>query len=158
MKVFTTMFALLLFYSCHTSINTEEEKKSNTHISHDFDTLSRLINLTNYKPKIVSWTIKKAGIANERSPGPTDLNLQAILTFDDTTINRLKSNYKLLSISYNPRHVNHFKFDWLPKDYTLINDTSLDVTCLPDFFIKGQYFNGSFITNNNDVLLNFITQ
>ena len=157
-RSFTILCFVFVLDSCETSTKQTEEKISETYVSHNLDSLSQLINLTSFKPKSVSWTVKKLGISDDRNPGPTDYKLEALLTFEDTTIARLKTAYKSLYLTPMPENPKTFTFDWLPENYTINKDTAFDIRCRADFFIKSPYTGGSFITNNNDVLLNFCTQ
>lgn len=158
-SIITILCFVFVLYSCETStVKQTEEKKPDTYVSHNLDSLSQLIDFTSFKPKSVSWTVKKPGTYNDRNPGPTDYKLEALLTFEDTTIARLKTAYKLLYLTPMPENPKTFTFDWLPANYTFNKDTAFDITCRSEFFRKSPYINGVFITNNNDVLLSFCTQ
>ncbi len=139
--------------------NTPTEKKAlNFQLNTNVDSLGHFINLSIYKPKSVKWTIKTLGTANSRVPGPTDYNLQAIMTFDSLSIRAIKRDYSLLSVNFNPKNINKFSFDWLPQNYEFVEDSGDAVTYPPFCFESNSYFIGGFIINKNDILLSFYTQ
>lgn len=151
-------FALIAF-GCGGDSQPSDKKATDRYLSKSIDSLAQHINLTWRRPKSVIWTMRKLGIAGERVPGPTDYTLQAIMNFDKKDIQEIKHQYSLLSISYKQRDIHAYKFDWLPKNYIIDVDSSMDaVTYLPSFFKAEPLINGGFIINKNDILLQLYTQ
>lgn len=158
-SIITILCFVFILSACETpSVKQTDEKKSDIYVSHNLDSLSQLLDFTSFKPKNVSWAVKKLGVSNDRNPGPTDYKLQAVLTFDDTTIARLKNTYKALYITPMPLDTKTFIFEGLPQSYIFNKDTAFDISCRAVFFTKSPYLNGAFMINNNDVLLNYCTQ
>lgn len=149
----------LLAFGCSENTHHSDKKATDIYLSKNVDSLAQHINLNRYRPDSVLWTIRKLGIANERVPGPTDYTLQAIMNFDKKDIQKIRHQYALLSTSFKQRDIHAYKFDWLPKNYIIEVDSSIDaVTYLPFFFQAEPLINGGFIINKNDILLQFYTQ
>ena len=154
--ILVLLIGSIFVQSC--SDGTKEKKSETLVLNNNVDSLALLIDLTKYKPSSVIWTVKKMGIANDRVPGPTDYNLQALMTFDSSSINSIKSTYRFFSVSFNPKDTSKFKFSWLPQGYVFVEDTQDAITYEPKFFQSPFYSTGHFIINKNDILLSYYTQ
>jgi hypothetical protein len=154
---FFIIFSFVIF-GCQTNNTANNKKAADLNVNTSVDSLGHIINLTNYRPQSAKWTVRTQGIANDRTPGPTDYILEALMTFDSATINNLKTNYKLQSVKFNPKDIGQFKFNWLPKDYIFAVDSGDAVTYEPIFFKSDSFLNGNFIVNKNDILLRLYTQ
>jgi|SRR5215203_3531956 len=156
------LFTILIMLSCGQQENTKEDDtvtKGNisTTLSTDTTKLSRLINIKDYKPTSAKFKYVLADNSgkNERLtvPGPSDSHLQAILYFDKTTFQKLKTKY--FSIDYTSPNYSQteFSFDWLDedvKDELMRSDTSYHGQ--QDYFLSlGQ--SGKLWFLNNKVLL-----
>jgi hypothetical protein len=127
--------------------------------STSIDTLSHSINLVAFKPEKTKWVIKILGNPNSRVPGPADFCLEAFMTFDDASINKIRNNSKV--VSYIPGSDSSYKFNWLDSNCTW-NNSVKDTTRIPvydPFLFKSDYYShGGFIIHKNDVILSLYTQ
>lgn len=118
---------IVLFFSCkenneNTSIiehqsTTETEKKDNvtTQISTDSEQLQKLIDLSEFKPEKIKFKYKFIDNSKGRVPGPSDYSLEAILYFDDETMEKIWKIDKNADFP-NPNYQKQdFKFNWLDK-------------------------------------------
>jgi hypothetical protein len=157
-KQILSIIGLIGIFGCNTGSKSAEKKAQAFQLSTSIDSLGRFIDLSVYRPKSVKWTVKTLGIADSRVPGPSDYNLQAIMTFDSLSIRAIKRDYSFLSIHFTPKDINKFTFDWLPQGYIFEEDVGDAVTYQPFCFKSNLYVTGGFIINQNDILLSFNTQ
>ena len=152
----------MLLFSCgqhtkETDKDTVKEGNKSTTLSTDSARLSKIIDLTTYKPTHVKFKyifIDNSG-QNERLsiPGPSDSYLQAVLYFDTVTYRQLKTKYNhadFISPDYDRQD---FNFEWLDtnaRTELLQGDTNYHGH--PDFFL-GSGVNGKLWLMGNKVLL-----
>lgn len=103
------LLVLLMGQSC--SADKQSESPST-----NLNDLKKFINLERYTPTEVKWTYTKIGEASDRVPGPNDYCLRAEMTFSPETIQRLKEDYKLLSVTYQQFFKENYEFDWLTRN------------------------------------------
>ncbi|MGG5208614.1 hypothetical protein ACQWU4_06670 [Chryseobacterium sp. MIQD13] len=122
------LFFLLItfiFFSCKENSKSpakiesepKTEKKNNitTEISTDIGQLQKLIDLSKFRPKKVKFKYTFIDNSNGRVPGPSDSFLEAILYFDDKTMEKIQEmsqNAEAPAPNYQKKA---FKFDWLDK-------------------------------------------
>lgn len=126
MKKISYLFIIgALVCSCDQNNDRQESEtikkdNSSTTISTDIEKLAKLIDIKTYKPTKVKfkYTLIDNSVQNERItvPGPSDIDLQAILYFDSTTFKKLKTTF--FNTDYQaPNYIKQsFDFDWLDKD------------------------------------------
>jgi len=134
-NVLTLLLPLLLF-SCRqntkeTNKDTVKDGNKSTTLSSDTSKLSKIVDLTIFKPTHVKFKYVFIGNSgqNERLsvPGPSDSYLQALLYFDTATYRQLKTKYfyaDYVSPNYNKQD---FNFEWLDtntRKELLQSDTS----------------------------------
>ncbi len=82
-------------------------------VSTDVEALSKLITLP-ARPLSAVWRRQVRGTANSRIPGPTDWQLEALLTFDQDDAEQLMEEAKK---SDKPRDIGSIEtVDWLPSE------------------------------------------
>ena len=142
----TTAF---LFLSCqqetkkHDPGTTTEGNKSTT-ISTDTSQLSKIVNIQRFRPTGVKFKyvlIDNSGKGERVTvPGPSDSYLEAVLYFDSTTFNELRTSYFSVDYPSPGYRKEQFNFDWL--DTALKNELMQSDTAYhghPDIFIgKGK--------------------
>jgi hypothetical protein len=116
---------MLLLFSCDQHANEKDNETTtkgniSTTVSTDTAKLSKLLDLRTYKP--IRAKFKYVFIDNSRQnkrlavPAPSDSYLQALLYFDASTFEQLRTNYfnaDYPSPNYLPQE---FNFDWLDTD------------------------------------------
>ena len=128
--------------------------------STDISELGKYINLEGHKPLQVKWSYGKLGNQSDsRTPGPNDYRLEAMLQFDEETIEELKEKYKLLSVSVRELRKEQFRFEWLDKKS--LNKLSSSKSLFyyhPNFFKKGSLIHGGYtIIDETTILLSLQT-
>lgn len=117
---------LLFLFSCNgikeksneidSKTNIEKSKNITTEISTDINRLQKLIDLSNFKPEKVKFKYTFIDNSKGRVPGPSDSFLEAILYFDEETMNNIREIDKNTDFP-NPNYRKEiFKFDWLDKE------------------------------------------
>jgi hypothetical protein len=161
-KLMLTFIGTLLLFACgqqtekNNNETTKEGNKSTT-ISTDTAKLSKLIDITSIKPTHAKFKyifIDNSG-QNERLtiPGPSDSYLQAVLYFDTSTFNQIRTKYfkaDYPSPNYNRQD---FNFEWLDpntREELLKSDTFYHGH--PDYFL-GLGVKGKMWFLNNKILL-----
>ena len=82
-------------------------------MSTSVEELGKLVNLTEH-PSSVVWRKRTLGAANSSVPGPTDWQLEAVLTFDQAHAQQLIEQAKK---SESPRDIGSLEtVDWLPTE------------------------------------------
>jgi hypothetical protein len=161
-KLFQTLILTLLFFSCgqqtkETDSDTIKEGNKSTTLSTDTAKLSKLIDITTFKPtqaKFKYTFIDNSG-QNERLsvPGPSDSYLEAVLYFDTATFRQLKTKYFNVDYPSPEYDRNRFNFEWLDTDVRnelLQTDTTYHGH--PDYFL-GLGVKGKLWFLSNKVLL-----
>lgn len=127
-------------------------------ISTGINDLKTIIDLDDYEPTAVKWKYWRVGSDNNSRlsvPGSSDYAMQAMLTFDQQTIDKIKTNYSLLSVDLKQLDKDVFKFDWLPADIIMAvnnyDSTQYDIR----LFREGVH--GGFIILEDTVLLYYFT-
>ena len=161
-KLSLTFIVTMALFACgqrasKTGSDTIKDGNKITTFSTDTGKLSKLIDITIYKPIYANFkyiVIDNSG-QNERLsvPGPSDSYLQAVLYFDTTTFSELKK--KFYNTNYQPPNFNkqNFSFEWL--DNTTRNELLQSDTGYygdPDCFL-GLGTNGKLWFLKNKVLL-----
>lgn len=124
--------------------------------SSDLNELKKFISLERYQPNKVKWTYSKIGDASDRIPGPTDYALKAEMEFSPETIERIKQDYRLHSVTHLEFFREAYQFDWL-------TNTQMNTLDSHDFFVYraipfGHRERGSFIIlDDKTVLLHYST-
>ncbi|UAY53046.1 hypothetical protein [Ferruginibacter albus] len=165
--IFQLLICTILFFSCvqqakKTDSDTIKEGNKTTTLSTDTGKLSKLIDITTFKPASVKfkYTVIDNSGQNERLtvPGPSDAYLQAVLYFDTATYKQLQAKY--FSIDYLSPNFDkqEFNFELLDQDVRkelLHSDTNYHGH--PDYFFgsgtKGKLWflkNKVLLTNGTD--------
>jgi hypothetical protein len=143
-NVLTLLFPMLLF-SCgqntkETDKDTVKDGNKSTTLSSDTSKLSKIIDLTTFKPTHVKFKyvfIDNSGQNKRLSvPGPSDSYLQAVLYFDPATYRNFKTKYFYADYVAPNYDKQDFNFEWLDPDTRrelLQFDTSYHGH--PDFFL-----------------------
>src|SRR5262245_1854959 len=88
-------------------------QKDNSVVSTSVEDLGKLVNLAE-RPSSVAWRKRTLGAANSSVPGPTDWQLEAVLTFDQAQAERLIEAAKK---SESPRDIGSVdSVDWVPAE------------------------------------------
>ena len=135
----------MLLLSCGQQKKNEDNDTTNkgnisTTISTDTSKLSKLIDINVFKPTHVKFKyifIDNSG-QNERLsvPGPSDNYLEAVLYFDTTTFNALRTKYFKADYPSPNFDKQSFNFEWLDNDIKnelMKSDTNYHGH--PDFFL-----------------------
>jgi hypothetical protein len=160
-KAFSILITVILF-SCgqqedKNGSETIKIENMSTTISTDSSKLSKLIDISIYKPTSVKFKyifIDNSG-QNERLsvPGPSDNYLEGILYFDTTTFKNLRAKYFNVDDSSPNLDKTYFNFDWLDDDIKnelIKSDTNYHGH--PDFFL-GLGHSGKLWLLDNKLLL-----
>ncbi|KMQ62379.1 hypothetical protein ACM40_08770 [Chryseobacterium sp. BLS98] len=94
---------------------TEKQDNITTEISTDISQLQKLIDFSKFRPEKVKFKYTFIDNSNGRVPGPSDSFLEAILYFDDKTMEKIQEisqNEEASNLNYQKKA---FKFDWLEK-------------------------------------------
>ena len=97
---------------------TKIKKKNNitTEISTDTNELQKLINLSDFKPLQVKFKYTFIDNSEGRAVGPSDSFLEAIIYFDEKTMNKIWDIDKNADFP-NPNYQReNFKFNWIEKE------------------------------------------
>ncbi|MBB4804844.1 hypothetical protein HNP38_000116 [Chryseobacterium defluvii] len=114
----------------------EIKQKSNvtTEISTDINQLEKLINLSEVRPEKVKFKYTFIDNSKGRVPGPSDSFLEAVLYFDDATMEKIKSFDKNADFPNTGFQKKDFKFNWLDKEIlTELENSGPEKTARPDF-------------------------
>ncbi len=138
-------------------VSCSGEKK--TIPSTDSTELAKYINLEKYMPLNCEWTYSKMGVKYEnRTPGPNDYKLNALLHYPLETIETIKKDYSFLSVNLESNQFSNFKFDWLNDSLKVKIGNGDFINYNAAFFKKGSLRNGTFIIlNDSTLLLNLYT-
>ena len=79
-----------------------------------------------------------------------DYSLEAMLTFDQLTIEKIKADYSSLSVELHQLNRDAFKFDWLSKDILASINNYNSIQYDISLFKNG---NGAFIILDNKTIL-----
>jgi hypothetical protein len=117
--------------------------------------LSNIINLPALPPDSVLFSYKKMGDASDNIPGPTDYMLEAVLFYNDTTINMVK---ELSNITHtdelNTEDILIYQFDWLNDDIkSSFKGLNKQAVYPADKFYKGPLLHGSYIIIGNKLFI-----
>jgi hypothetical protein len=150
---------LVMLYACNTGqqliIDKEPVVYKNT------DSLKEIIDLSIFKPDSVAYVYKVMGDADSdnRTPGPKDYDLEAVLFYSDSMINILKGISSIKSIKeLQPGEERNYQFYWMDKK--IIKQVSFlknTVEYSSEKFYKGYLPYGSYIFVGNVVLLKMFT-
>lgn len=100
----------------HTSIT--KSGNISTTVSYDTAFLSRLINLSFYKPSAVQCEYTFIDNTGRSVPGPSDYSLRAVMYFDSATFVSLLEEYSYADFVSPQLDRNSFAFKWLPDSVT----------------------------------------
>jgi hypothetical protein len=159
------IFVLLSFSSCHSKegkhTEPREESNWNETLSQDSARLSRLINLSEFKPLKVQYRyvfIDNSGSQSRLSvPGPSDSHLEAILEFDSATIERLRKAYYNIDYPEPKFSKKEFAFNWLdPQTLEELEKSDSTYSGHPDAFFSNRT-SGKLWLLKHKVLLHFHT-
>jgi hypothetical protein len=145
-KLFWIFLGTMLLFSCgprkdKTDPDTIKEGNKSITFSTDTAELSKLINITTFKP--IRARFKYTFIDNSgedqrlSAPGPSDYYLQAVLYFDSTTFSNLKMKYDSADYPSPNLNTQNFNFGWLDEDVRneLLKSNST-YHGHPDFFLN----------------------
>ena len=153
-KLLTLMknvFAILvimavLFCSCKSGIEPEDKEtvvKGNvtTTISSDTAKLSRLINIHVFRPASAKFKYVFIDNSGQKDrgfpPGPSDSHLEAVLTFDSKTIERLRTLLYNANFPDPKYKAESFDFDWLDdQDKLALRSVDSTYSGTPDFIFE----------------------
>lgn len=144
-KLFWTLILTLSLSSCgqhdeKTESDVVKEGNKSTTLSSDTSKLSKLINIASFKPTHAKFKyvfIDNSGQNKRMSvPGPSDSYLQAVLYFDTTTFNQLRTKYFSADYSSPNYDRQDFNFDWLdPKVRKELMQSDTSYHGHPDYFL-----------------------
>lgn len=116
---------ILIFFSCkennkktvknENESTTIEKKNITTEISTDINQLQKLINLSRFKPEKVKFKYTFIDNSKGRVPGPSDSYLEAVLYFDDKTMEKIWKTDINIDFPIPNYQKQDFKFDWFDK-------------------------------------------
>ena len=161
-KLFLTPICTFLLFSCgqqprEVDKETVKEGNKSTKISKDTAKLSKLINISIYRPTLAQFKyvlIDNSG-QNERLsvPGPSSSHLEAVLHFDTITFNKIKTKYLSVDNISSNFDKQEFNFEWLDsKTRVELLKTDISSHGHPDrFFDLG--VNGKLWILNNEILI-----
>ena len=121
-KQLTKLLTLFVFCACtgpgsKNDTSTVTSGNSSTTISTDSAALSKIIDLTAFRPARIKFKytfIDNSGQGQRLSvPGPSDSQLEALLVFDSASFEKLAQKYS--GVDYAPPAFSkmNFNFDWL---------------------------------------------
>lgn len=140
---------------------TTKDGNISTTISTDTSRLSKLIDITKYKPTKAKYKYvytDNSGKDQRLSvPGPSDNYLEAILYFDNHTYSKLiAENTKLSTISNGRKE--SYQFEWLESNIKIeLSKMNNFSDFPPTFFNKSSLMNGGYFMLNNKILLKLYT-
>jgi hypothetical protein len=151
--------ALLMHYACNNGkqliIDREPVVYKNT------DSLQKIIDLSIFKPDSVAYVYKVMGDADNdsRVPGPKDYDLEAVLFYNDSTINILKGISSIKNIKeLQPGVERNYQFYWMDKKIIeQVSSLKNTVEYSSEKFYKGYLPYGNYIIVGNIVLLHMYT-
>ncbi|MBB6372476.1 hypothetical protein [Chryseobacterium shigense] len=97
-------------------VKTEKKKNITTEISTDINQLEKLINLSEFRPEKVKFKYTFIDNSGGRVPGPSDSFLEALLYFDDKTMEKIRETDQNASLPVSNYQKHHFTFSWLDKE------------------------------------------
>jgi hypothetical protein len=120
------LLTILILFSCkennknpvtknESKTKTEKQDNITVEISTDINQLQNLIDLSKFKPEKVKFKYIFIDNSKGRVPGPSDSFLEAILYFDDKTMEKIwkiDQNADFPNPNYQKQN---FKFDWLDQ-------------------------------------------
>lgn len=117
---------LVFFNSCkenngNTEVKTTNKTQSNItiEISTDKNKLKKLINLSDFNPQEVKFKYTFMDNSKGRIAGPSNSFLEAVLYFDDKTMEKIWKIDKNTDFPIPDYRKRDFKFDWLDKEIIL---------------------------------------
>lgn len=130
---------ILILFSCKNNNENVDKIESNskteivkinnktTEISTDVIQLQKLINLSEFKPEKVKFKYTFIDNSQGRVPGPSDSYLEAVLYFDEKTMEKIWGIDKNADFPNSNYQKQNFKFDWLDKEtiFELKNSDSI---------------------------------
>ena len=157
-------FAVLFLFSCHQEGKSKDAETTTTGnkteiIFTDTAKLSKLINLTNFKPQKVKFKYtfyNNSGQGKRLSvPGPSDGFLEAVLYFDSATFNALRKSYYTIDYAAPSYDKEDFNFDWLEKEVKQeLAASNTSYHGHPDYFFTPNHSGKLWLLRNKLLLTN----